>query len=118
MENEFLSSFTCVSVSLGMGTNDTLLRGELKFGKGTVHGGEGRLNELIRDGAGSFVHDLVALLSSVFSVDFSFLLFCVWMVRWTFKKYDCLVKWSKKTQHLQSDFNSCFITERMTGNMY
>lgn len=117
-QNEFLSSFTCVSVSLGMGTNDTLLRGELKFGKGTVHGGEGRLNELIRDGAGSFVHDLVALLSSVFSVDFSFLLFCVWMVRWTFKKYDCLVKWSKKTQHLQSDFNSCFITERMTGNMY
>lgn len=71
-QNEFLFSLRCVSVSLGVGTNDTLLKGELKFGKGTVHRGEGRLNELIRDGAGSFVHDLAALLSSVFSVDFSF----------------------------------------------
>lgn len=59
-------------LSLGVGTNDTLWKGELKFDKGTVHGGEGRLNELIRDGAGSFVHDLVALLLPVFSVDFSF----------------------------------------------
>lgn len=59
-------------LSLGVGTNDTPLKGDLKFDKGTVHGGEGRLTELIRDGTGSCVHDLVALLLPVFSVDFSF----------------------------------------------
>ena len=69
-----MSSFlpSGVSQSVLVWEQMTPLKGELKFGKGTVHGGEGRLNELIRDGAGSFVHDLAALLSSVFSVDFSF----------------------------------------------
>lgn len=33
-----------------MGTDDTLLKGQSEFNKGTVSGGVGRLDEPVRDG--------------------------------------------------------------------
>ena len=52
--------------------------------------------------------------SPFFGVNFSYSPFlCMWMVRWIFKRCDCLVKCFKKAKLLQSDFDSYFITKRM-----